>query len=84
MKKQHVHFELDIDLYKALKEQAQSLDKTLSAYVRAALTRATDDQRLRTEQLKQIKALQEQTKVESAKYFRTELDEILETAKEHE
>ena len=80
--KKRLHIELDINLYDLLKEQAQSLDATVSGYLRTGLARIADDNRIRTEQLKQIKALKEQTLNSSTEYFRSELDDILAANKE--
>ena len=80
--KKRLHIELDINLYDLLKEQAQSLDVTVSGYLRTGLARIADDNRIRTEQLKQIAELKEQVVGSSTEYFRSELDDILAANKE--
>ena len=81
--KKRLNIELPIDLYSLLVEQSGSLEMKVSHYIRTSLKRITDDNRIRTEQLKQIAELKAQVVDSSTEYFRSELDDILATNKEN-
>ena len=80
VKKEQTHFKIDTELKQLLKEQAQSLDVTLSEYLRKGLRLIAEDQRQRTEELKKIKALQDSTLRATTEYFKADLENLKECA----